>query len=359
MRRIHLDSARPGLVLGKAILGSSGQVLLNAGVVIKQQYITYLKRLGVEYLYAYDSSMEDVEIKDLISEDTRQKARALLKDIFKNLQSPVLNKQFILPEKKVVQLVSCIIEELLDNKDIVAQLMDIRALDDYLFAHSVNCCVLATLLAANMNYNEDILKDLATGTLLHDIGMVAVPETILRKSGKLTRKEFATVKTHPSFGYEILKKSSLFSERAGTVILQHHERRQGQGYPQGLKGNKINILAQIAGIVDVYDSLTSNRPYRRALQPHQAVEMLMSWGVEHFEIKILREFLANIAAYPLGSQVVLNNGECGLVIENTPGFTLRPVVRILYKGENMAPHPSPYDLDLSQALDLTIVKVLV
>ncbi|UNC91626.1 HD-GYP domain-containing protein [Candidatus Contubernalis alkaliaceticus] len=358
MRRISLDSAQPGMVLGKTISGSAGQVLLHARVKIKPQYLTYLKRLGVNYIYVEDSRMDDVVLCDVISEDTRREACSLIKDCMKEVKSSKIQKKGLnVKGEKILQTVSKIVEELLDNKEMLAQLMDIRCKDDYKFAHSVNCCVLATLVAVKMKYDTASLKSLATGALLHDIGLAAVPENILQKPGDLTNDEYETIKNHPFYGYEIFKKTSFFSSVSGAIILQHHERYQGKGYPQGLRGKNINPLAQILAVADVYDALTSDRPYRKAFQPHQAVEMLFSWGGELFDLNILNHFLANIAAYPVGFHVFLNNGESGLVIANTPGFTLRPVVRILYTGEDLASHPAPYDIDLSRVLDLTIVKV--
>ncbi len=359
MRRVSTDSAQPGMFLGKTIIGGAGQVLLKSGVEIKPQYLIYLERLGINYIYVQDSRMQDVEINDIIREEVRQEARSLVRDVIKKVPSPSNQKKGLnIKDKKVLKTVSSIIEDLLEDDDTISQLMDIRSLDDYLFSHSVNSCILATLVGKKLNYNINTLKQLAMGTLLHDMGMVAVPEKILKKPGELTEDEYATVKNPPHYGYEIFKSSKLFSAQAGAVILRHHERYHGQGYPQGLKSNENSALAQIAGIADVYDALTSERSYRKAFQPYQAIEMLMAWGEDYFDMEILNHFLSITAAYPIGFHVFLSNGESGLVIANNQGLTLRPVVRVLYTGEDLAPHPSPYDLDLSQVLDITIVKVL-
>lgn len=358
MRRISLESTQPGMTLAKTILGSTGHVLLKAGIEIKPQYLTYLKELGINYIYVNDSRMADVVVSDVISEEIRDEARSLVKKTMKSLESPAAQKKgIIIQDKEIIITVSKIIDELLDNKDMMVQLVDIRACSDYLFAHSVNCSILATLVATKLKHNASNLKCLATGALLHDIGMISVPETILNKHGDLTEDEYATIKNHPSYGYEIFKKTSLFNARSGAVVLQHHERYQGQGYPRGVSGDRITPLAQILGVVDVYDALTSDRPHRRAFLPHQAVEMLLSWGGEYFDTDVLNQFLSVVAAYPVGFHVFLSNGESGLVIANNPGLTLRPVVRVLYTGEGLAPHPAPYDIDLSKYLDLTITDV--
>ncbi len=358
MRKISLEIARPGMILAKPVLGSTGQILLKSGVEIKPQYISYLQRLGVNDLYVRDDRIQDVVVSDVIKAETRHEARLLVKRIMSNLQSPGCQvKSINIQDKEVVKTVNRIIEELINNKDLIVQLVDIRTKDDYLFAHSVNCAVLATLVAVKMNYDQKTLKLLATGSLLHDIGLVTVPEHILKKPDELTEDEFETIKKHPEYGFAIFKKSPLFNARAGAVILQHHERCNGRGYPRGLKSERINNLAKIVSIADAYDAMTSEKFHRQSYYPHQAVEMLMSMGGEYFDMAILHHFLSTIAAYPVGFHVFLSNGESGLVIANNPGMTLRPVVRVLYTGEDMAPHPEPYDVDLSQELDLTITGI--
>ncbi len=359
MRRLSLDMVQPGMVLAKAILGSTGQVLLKAGAEIRPQYLTYFRRLGISSLYVKDSRLEDVSVDDHIREETRHEARLLVKKTMQDVKITGSNRKGInIQNGELIRLVAKLIDELLEKKDMIVQLTDIRTKGEYLFAHSVNCSVLAAIVGSQMNYTRKSLQALAAGTLLHDLGMVSLPEPVLGKPGSLTEEEFEMVKEHAVYGYQVFKHTTLFSEEASHVILQHHERCQGQGYPLGLTGGDISELAQIAGIVDVYDALTSDRPQRKAYKPHQAVEMLISWGGDYFDIHILNCFLSIIAAYPIGFRVLLSNGESGLVTANNPGLTTRPVVRVLYAGEGLAPHPAPYDLDLAESLDVTIVKVL-
>ncbi|MEW5920934.1 MAG: HD-GYP domain-containing protein [Bacillota bacterium] len=358
MRKISLEQIQPGMVLAKTIYGQAGQVLLSAGMQVKPQYTVYLKHLGIDFLYVKDSRMEDVVVDDLLTEETRRDARILIEEIMDGSRDSSRQKSLTINDEKLMLLVIRIIDELLANRELVANLQDIRTATAYAFAHCVNTCVLATLAAAKLHYDVPELKMLATGCLLHDLGYVVVPREILEKKQALDQDEFELIKNHPLFGFELFKHSSLFTDRAGAVIYQHHERQNGGGYPRGLAGDDINILAQIAAIADIYDALTSTRPYRRAYQPHQAVEMFTAWGEEYFNLEILRTFLSFIAAYPVGCHVVLSNGNSGLVIANTPGFTLRPTVRVLYTGEGMALLNSPYDIDLTETLDLTITNVV-
>ncbi len=365
MRKIPLDKIEPGMLLAKDIYGERGQVLLRADIELKPRFLNYLEQAGIEHVYVRDNRIEDVNVEDPITEKTRQVARSMVKDITGGIKSSEngttgkIANSINVQDRDILQTVNQIIDELLDSKDIVVQLVDIRSKDNYLFAHSVNCAVLATLVAKKMKYKPKELRWLATGALFHDLGMAALPKEILEKQDKLTDEEYLAVKKHPLLSFDIFKTTNIFDARAGAVVLQHHERYQGQGYPKGLVGKDINPLAQIAGLADVYDAMTSERPYRKAYQPHEAIDVLMSQGEELFDVSILQHFLSIIAAYPIGIHTLLSNGDSGLVAANNPGFTLRPVVRVLYQdGENLKPHPAPYDLDLSQTLDLTILKVI-
>ncbi len=358
LRKISLDNVEPGMVVNKPVLGFLGQVLLNADVTINAKHIYYLKQMGINTIYVNDDRLSDVEAEDLVSYEVRSESRAQVAKVMKDLDAAGPQKKgLVIKDKEILTVVTKIIEELINNQDTLFQLSDIRAQDGYLFAHSVNCCVLSTFIAAKMNYDIKTLRQLATGALLHDIGLVAVPQMILKKPGPLDDEEYDAVKKHPLYGFEIFKSSTLFSEQAGNIILQHHERNNGQGYPTGLRGKNISELARIVAVADVYDALTSDKSYRDAVPAHEALEKMTACGGEMFDPDVLKTFLANTTAFPLGSHVLLDNGESGVVIRNTAGYSLRPVIRLLYK-QDLTPHPAPYDLDLDKVLDISIVKVV-
>lgn len=358
MRKISVENIKLGMTAARPVYGGGGQKLINQGARLKPHYAHYLKQLGINYIYIEDKRLEGIEVEDVIADETRIEARSLVKEIMQDARSRNGNKSLCIKDDKVVETAQKIIDELLSQKEVMVNLIDIRAADDYTFAHCVNACVLSILTALKMNYKEKTLQQVAVGFLLHDLGNVVLPAEILKKPGPLSEEEFEVIKKHPIYGYEMLKNSSLFSATAGSIVYQHHERESGQGYPKGLKKDQIHYLAKVVAVADVYDALTSDRPYRRAYQPHQAIEILTAMGEEHFDLEILRTFLSFIAAYPVGSHVLLSNSESGLVVGNTPGFPNRPRVRILYEGESMAPHPNPYEVDLTEVLDLTITKVL-
>ncbi|MGM0651816.1 MAG: HD-GYP domain-containing protein [Bacillota bacterium] len=358
MRKISIYNVQPGMVNKKPILGFLGQYLLNAGIEIKPNHIYYLKQMGVSEIYIHDDNLADIDFTDPVESELRSDSRAVIARVMKDLDASAHDKKGLaIREKDILTVVSRIVEALIDHRQVINQFSDIRMPDGYIFAHSVNCCIIATMLGVKLNYDIKTLRQLAIGALLHDIGFVVVPQMILKKPDKLTDEEYEAVKKHPQHGYDMFRSSNLYSQEAGDIILQHHERCQGQGYPRGIKGEKTSELAQVVSLVDVYDALTSEKYYRDRYYVHEAIEMILGWGEEVFNPRILKVFLNSIAAYPVGTHVLLSNGDGGVVIENTPGYAKQPLVRLLYKRD-LTPHPSPYNLDLKKVKDLHIARVI-
>lgn len=357
MRKLPIEQVKPGMINKKTVLGFLGQVLLCPGVKIKPRHLYYLKQMGLEYLYVEDSRMCGVACQDLISSEVRSEGQALIAGLFRDLDDASYNPRVIdNREKDLDNFVNKVVEELLENDNPVIQISDLRAYAGYLFAHSVNCCVLSALLALQMNYDLNATRLVALGALLHDIGYIKIPRMILRKPGRLSKKEFEMVKSHAGYGYGLFKKTKLFSARVAEIILQHHERMQGQGYPRGLRGKRIGSLARLVAVADVFDAITSDKNYRKAFEAHEAVRMMQRWSKEYFDAEVIAAFVNVAAAYPLGACVMLSSGESGLVVANKVGRASTPTVRILYK-DDFIPHPKPYDLNLAESEDVQVIAV--
>lgn len=236
-------------------------------------------------------------------------------------------------------------------------LSDIRTMDDYTFAHSVNVCILALLTGITLNYSRAALKLLGIGALLHDIGKVCIPLNILNKPGKLTPKEYKEICRHSELGYEMLRQQKGISQVSAQVALQHHERYDGSGYPQGLKGEDIHEFARITGVVDVFDALTADRIYRPAFPNYEAYEMLAAAGNFTHDYKIVEAFLYNIAVYPVGTLVKLNSGDIAVVIGTRRGQSYRPKVKLLFNDSGKA-FKEKTIIDLAEELKYSVVRVL-
>lgn len=228
---------------------------------------------------------------------------------------------------------------------------------DPLITNLVNVGILATKVGMGLAYYGAELERLALAGLTHDIGIFAVPPSLVTKSGRLTQEERALIERHPELGFRLMKKLDREYDWLAQLVLQAHERLTGQGYPNKLKGRQISEMAQIIGVVDVFDALVSPRPYRRRLLPHEAIRELLVTERTSFPREIVKALVEQLSVYPLGTVVRLNTGETGVVVRINPRYPMRPVVRV---NEKQGPGGSAYsdEIDLSIAPLVSIVETL-
>ncbi|WP_455381209.1 HD-GYP domain-containing protein [Salinispira pacifica] len=195
--------------------------------------------------------------------------------------------------------------------------------------NALNCAVLATLVGMNMNMVQHKLLHLATGALLHDVGMLRLPDTIVSKRGELTREERQAIATHPVYSYKIITREMKFPEEIGIIALQHQERWDGEGYPKGLAGKDIALPARIVAVADSFEAMVSKRPYRNSMIGYAAMRAILSDNARRFDPAVLKTFIRTMGIYPIGSVVLLSNSCVGRVVETNPESPLRPQVKIM------------------------------
>ena len=358
MRKVPVWALQPGMKTAKAVYDARGAMLLGGQTEIKENYINNLKMLGIPAVYIEDEIIPDICIEDVIMDETRLKAQTLVRDIFENVRQQPQKLSRIMQPEKISAVVHNIVDELLENQNLVVNLSDIRTSDGYTFAHSVNVSVLVVAMGISLQFSRKKLRKIALGALLHDLGKVKIPLSILNKNGTLSDEEFAQVKKHPVFGYEMISEQGLVETASRLTVYQHHERINGKGYPEGLKGEQIHVSARIAAVADVFDALVADRPYRKAMPTHRALEILQS-DKDAYDPEMLEHFMAHIAAYPIGSIVGLRSGKVGVVVHNAAGFPWRPRVRVLaYAGEQPElEYVKPYEVDLVELEDEVVEKV--
>jgi HD-GYP domain-containing protein (c-di-GMP phosphodiesterase class II) len=352
MRKILVDKAKEGMILGRSLHNYDGNMLLNAGIILKSSYINKFKELGIRELYVEDEISRDIVLNDVISEETRFEARINIKNAMESIRYGTS-----LDVKPVRDSVCRMIDELMDVSDTMVNLQDLKSNDQYTFSHSVNVCVLSLITGISMNYSEDKLRELGIGAMLHDVGKTRIPNEILNKPESLTKEEFDIVKKHTSYGYELLKKSAILSTYASYIALTHHERYDGEGYPLGLRGEEIHEFARIVSIADVYDALTSDRIYKKRVHINEAVEYLIGMGDHQFDYNIVRNFIEHITIYPPGTCVLLNTGEKAIVVDVNKRYPNRPIIRILIDREGQVPK-EPIEIDLTKNNTLLIDEII-
>ena len=358
MRRVSVHNLRPGMELAKKITHGDGAPLLNAGVKLESKYIRELIRMNISTVYVHDNLIPDIEIEDVILEETRERAINQVHIALTGLKQAGDNVSIhkILNVKKDLTVVlDDIVSQLLGNQELTINLSDIRSADSYTFSHSVNAAILAIMTAINMGSKKTALENLGLGVFLHDLGKITIPLNILNKPGLLNEAERKEMMRHPQYGFNLIRHKEVFSNSSLAIIRNHHERIDGSGYPQGLTIDNLDLYSKICAVTDVYDALTSDRPYRPGFAPHRAMEILESESAG-FDLQVLQTFYRHIAAYPIGTIVGLSNGLIGVVINNTYGYPTRPQVRIFAERENFVP-VKQYEINLKDILNLVIERV--
>lgn len=337
MRFIPISRAKAGMVLSKTIFDSEHRILLGAYMALTEEFISRLKERGFPGFYIEDDLTKDIIINEAISEELRGQAVSALvrNDIDATLDA-----------------VQQIVEQLRNSNIISLDLIDLRSFDEYTYRHSVNVAVLSTIVGIGMNLNNQTLVELCTAAILHDLGKLRIDNSILNKPGTLTDEEYATMKTHSQLSYELIKDKPEITARTKAAVLFHHENMDGSGYPKGLKGEDIHLLARIIHVVDVYDALTTARPYKSAYSPLESTEYLMSGSGIMFDGDVVRTFIKYVPVYPKGVSVILSNGEEAVVLENHMEDMLHPIVRTLSGQEiDLAAQTVGKKLSIIRAID--------
>jgi HD-GYP domain-containing protein (c-di-GMP phosphodiesterase class II) len=239
----------------------------------------------------------------------------------------------LLAPKKIVRHM---IESITRNPDAFLWLTKLKKADSYTYKHSMDAAILAITLGRHLGLTKKELEDLAIGTLLFDVGKMKLPPELLTKPGRLTDDEFDLVKKHVEYSVETLKGIKGISPQSIEIAMYHHERHNGSGYPNKLKGKEIPIFARIAAIVDCYDAITSDRTYNRAISSHDAIKQLYEWRNIDFQEEMIEQFIQCLGVYPTGSLVELSTGEVGVVLSQNRVRRLRPKIMLILDKEKVA-----------------------
>ena len=246
----------------------------------------------------------------------------------------------------IAPLVQEISASVIRNPGALISLARIKTLDDYTYMHSVAVCALMVALSRQLNLDDQQTRSAALAGLLHDVGKAAMPLEVLNKPGKLTDAEYQIMKSHPAEGHAILLEMHGADAVALEVCLHHHEKVDGSGYPHGLSGDEISLYARMGAICDVYDAVTSNRPYKEGWDPAESIRKMAEWQ-GHFDSKIFAAFVKSLGIYPIGSLVRLESGRLAVVIEQNKKSLTVPKVKVFFSTKAKC-HLMPEVLDLSR-----------
>lgn len=358
MRIVNTRNLKDGMPLGKPVFTASGTILLNKGVKLTNSYIKNLRAKSIPAVYVDDEISIGIDPHDAIDMDVKIRAMDTIKHIFHEMtfQDKGGKSNGFIPTKSyyiMKDIIADILNNLQKNKDSLFNMVEVMSTDLSTYIHCVNVAVLAVLTGRGLGLSRPELIDLGTGALMHDIGKSEIPIEIINKSGDLSDEEIEMIKQHTIFGYQAIKENASVSTFVKTIVLMHHERLDGSGYPLGVMGDKINQYTRIVSICDEFDTAISDKVNRKKMPIYKVLELIDSQVGRKLDEKIYKVFIKNISIFPPGLGVMLSNGESGLVVENNKLNPTRPKVRII-RGRDGKFSPGLRITDLMKDLTLFI-----
>lgn len=376
-----LDDVRAGMRLARSLFNQEGHTLLGAGVALTPSYIERLRDLGYWALWIDDDDTDDIVYRDIVSESTRATAAQAVRQVFvlaahevRSVRTaPVQQVREALESRRFAARLQDhpAIERLLGRVDtvisevmaggLVSGLGALRSRDAYTFDHALDVAITGTMIGRLLGYGDEVVRRLAVGCMLHDIGTIFVEDAILLKPGPLTEPEMARVREHCLLGYLFIRDNLKLGPLAAYVAYQHHERQDGAGYPRGLVGTnrivplfeanvpgRINPLGEVAAIANAYSSLSTDSPFRRALPPDQVWQHIRDGAGTLYNREMVDRFLAVVPPYPVGTQIVVREGPYrgyrGVVVRVPREAVRRPLVRLLTDDRDRRIEPVELDL---------------
>jgi HD-GYP domain-containing protein (c-di-GMP phosphodiesterase class II) len=341
MKSIPTADLRDGMKFDKPVYMDGENVFVPPGVPIRQKDIDRLLRWEIQEVLTDGSLLGEATSQPAPAVDAassfpelagdKRSLDAYLRaiDEYEHISNAVAQGEAV-DRAKIDGVVNLLLERLRDGKNEMIQLILMGGrVERKIAAGVINVTILSTIMGTVLKFTSHRLIQLATGALLHDIGMVKVPKAILSKREKLTPEEINQIRTHPIHSYRVISKDLKYPDEIGLIALQHHEHWDGQGYPRKMKGEDINVAARIVAVADSYIAMINNRPHRGSIIGYSAMKNVLNDNGRHFDPKILKVFLESMGIYPIGSIVQLNNSAIGRVVQTHMEAPLRPTVELI------------------------------
>ncbi len=368
-KRLALADVKPGTMWSDDVYIDDRNLLVPAKVAVRQQDLDHLRRWGVSFVMTAGEPIVEAAIKASAKDEAGAKAFAGSRKLYRRYVELVDSLGAILDQisrneavdpHAVDQLTQSVLQLVRDEREeAISAIPGSAVKEDSLARSGINIAILSVVMGQTLKLPPYRLAYLATGALLHDVGMLRISEDIRKKKGKLTEEEAQKVRSHPLLSYRVITKELMFPDDIGLIGLQHHERWDGDGYPRRNAAADIDILARIVSVADAFEAMVSTKSYRNSMIGYAAMKNLLSDNSRRFDPDILKAFIKSMGIYPLGSLVLLNNAAIGRVIETHAEAPLRPKLRLIVdEFGNKSEAESGDLLDLLAEKALFIVRAI-
>lgn len=312
MRYIKIKDLQPGMILAQPLLNKKGDIFLARNVLVSRFMVQRIREEQCRGAYIYDKLSKGINPKNQLPTDVQLKTMCALKDM---------------DIDRCAYLSGEILDSLKHSDNISMNINSLAAYDGPTYMHSLNVAMYAGTFGLLYGMEYERVSKLIAAALLHDIGKTKVPEDILNKPGRLSEEEFAEIKKHPQYGYNMLKDMVNISPLVRVPILEHHENYDGSGYPRGLVDKETHIFSKIIHICDVYDAMLSKRCYKDAINPWEVIDFIIAHRNIMFNGVLVDFFMQSLIPYPEGMLVKLSDGRTAVVASQNKGFPQSPIVR--------------------------------
>ncbi len=370
MKKIKVEDLKPGQKFDKPVYVDGDTLLVPERVVIREKDIKRLKSWNITFV--------ETEGKPISTEEEKKKEEQTISKLLEGKGDEGLVKLYTQAVKDLSEIFNDIkngrkvktadIDEIVTNlvhavrdhsEAMTSLILQNPGTGDQTASSAVNCLILSVVLAQHLNFPNHHIMNTAIAALLHDIGMARIPSAILEKTGDLTTEEKKQIQTHTLYTFRIITRELKYSEEIGKLALLHHERWDGKGYPKQLKGKQIPVISRIISVVDAFEAMVRDRPYRNSMIGYTAMRQILNDNSRRFDSEILKIFIKAMGIYPVGSIVILNDGSIGRVERIHGDAPLRPLVRLIVdaKGKRME-ESGGKTIDLLEKKDYFITRAV-
>ena len=329
MRLKSIDRLQVGDLLAKPVYDDKCQLLLAKDAILTENYITRLRSSNIQCVYIEDEISEGIEFDNVISDELKIRSVNTVKNVFRSLTDRKNTLYTVQDFDSIQHLIDDMLKSIYDHRNTLYCMTELMGTDMYTYHHCAEVAILSMLVTKSLGLNQNFIHKVGVGALLHDIGKMKVDSGILNKAEALNADELEIIRRHPRIGYDMLKDSANISPISRQIVLLHHEKLNGVGYPLGLKAEEIPVHVRVVTMCDIFNAITSNRPYMKRINADMALEVLRAETVYELDREVLHHLLKVVNIYPMGTIVELTDGRLAMVIKENKEVQTRPIVQVI------------------------------